>query len=78
MLGERFPWDQLEGLVGTPLRTLAEVSPFEINGLETDEVVLTISTGWERSPLGANWRRCCGLRRRRVALRDEREESRWC
>jgi hypothetical protein len=49
MLADKFPWDQREDLVGTPLRTLVEVSLFEINRLETVEVVLTIWDKGERA-----------------------------
>ncbi len=42
------PWEQIEALVGQRLKTLAEVNAFEIDRVDSDELVLTISTGSER------------------------------
>jgi hypothetical protein len=39
----------VEALVGQRLKTLAEVHPFEIDRVDSDELVLTISTGSERT-----------------------------
>lgn len=67
MLDAQFPWEQLENLVGQKLKTLAEASPFEIDRLEVDDVVLTISTGEERWITRAAFRRAWA----RLAAGDE-------